>query len=107
MSFSFSSLTEIEQLVTDILVYSNNGFVLCQITSNVRDCQDYKTSRIQLFNTILAVFYLPISSISGAILNVIPTSNRHINSNRQAVATIVHFALGGNSSSCRALNSLS
>ena len=41
---------------------------------------------------------LPMSSIIGAIRNVTPTNNRHINSNKNAVAIIVHRARCGKSS---------
>ena len=40
----------------------------------------------------------PISSISGAILNVIPTNSKHMINNKQAVAIIVHRARCGRSS---------
>lgn len=41
---------------------------------------------------------LPISSIRGAILKVIPTKNRHITNNNTAVNMIVHLARSGKSS---------
>jgi hypothetical protein len=43
-------------------------------------------------------FNLPISSIIGAIRSVTPTSNRHMISNKKAVAIIVHLARCGKSS---------
>lgn len=54
----------------------------------------YVYSRILKFLSL----YIPISSMSGAIRSVTPTSNRHIISSRQAVATIVNFARCGSSS---------
>lgn len=39
-----------------------------------------------------SVNHLPMSSIRGAILNVIPTNSKHINNKRHAVAMIVHRA---------------
>lgn len=39
-----------------------------------------------------------MSSIRGAILNVIPTKNKHITSNKNAVAIMVHLAFSGSSS---------
>lgn len=41
---------------------------------------------------------IPMSSISGAIRSVTPTSNKHMMSNKQAVAIIVHRARCGRSS---------
>ena len=45
-----------------------------------------------------SLLYSPMSSISGAIRRVTPTSNRHIISSRHAVAIIVNFARWGSSS---------